>query len=68
MRNLNQNNSNKKKSTNSNTLNKQIEKTIMNELYFTNWKYTSFEELRNFDEISSNYESLFKNLERSINE
>jgi hypothetical protein len=38
-----------------NTLNKQIEKTIMNELYFTNWKYTSFEELRNFDEISSYY-------------
>lgn len=38
-----------------NGLNKQIEKTIMNELYFTNWKYTSDIELENFKKMYYNY-------------
>lgn len=39
-----------------NGLNKQVEKTIMNELYFTNWKYTSNEELQSFNKMNSPYD------------
>jgi hypothetical protein len=39
-----------------NGLNKQVEKTIMNELYFTNWKFTSHEELENFNKMNSHYD------------